>query len=45
MRHLTLDDETVLLAVKEDPVALVRDADWVVIDVIQRAPGQFIAIK
>ncbi|WP_371877424.1 ATP-binding protein [Desulfomicrobium sp. ZS1] len=45
MRYLTLDDETVLLAAKEDPVALVRDADRVVIDEIQRAPGLLIAIK
>jgi uncharacterized protein len=45
MRYLTLDDETVLLAAKEDPVALVRDADRIVIDEIQRAPGLLIAIK
>ena len=45
MRYLTLDDETVLLAAKDDLVALVRDADSVVIDEIQRAPGLLITIR
>lgn len=45
MRFLTLDDEAVLLAAREDPAGLIRDADRIVIDEIQRSPGLLLAIK
>ena len=45
MRYLTLDDETVLLAARNDPAGLIRGQDRIVIDEIQRAPGLLPAIK
>lgn len=45
MRFLTLDDEAVLLAARENPVGLIRDSPRVVIDEIQRAPALLMAIK
>ena len=38
MQYLTLDDQLTLLSAKNDPVGMIRDADRVVIDEIQRAP-------
>lgn len=38
MRYLTLDDELLLLSVREDPVGMIRSLDRAVIDEIQRAP-------
>ena len=45
MRYMTMDDELMLLAAREDPVGLIRDIDRVVIDEIQRAPQLLLAIK
>lgn len=45
MRYMTMDDELMLLAAREDPVGLIRDIDQVVIDEIQRAPQLLLAIK
>ena len=45
MRYLTLDDETALLAARNDPAGLIRGQDRMVIDEIQRAPGLLPAIK
>lgn len=45
MRYLTLDDESVRTAAREDPVGLVRSVDRAVIDEIQRAPEVLLAIK
>ena len=45
LRYLTLDDETSLLAARQDPVGFVRRLDRAVIDEIQRAPGLLLAIK
>lgn len=45
MRFLTLDDEAVLLAARENPVGLIRDSPRAVIDEIQRAPALLMAIK
>lgn len=44
-RYLTLDDETVLAAVKRDPIGVVRSLDRAVIDEIQRAPALLLAVK
>jgi len=44
-RYLTLDDETTLLAAREDPVGLVRGLDCAVIDEVQRVPQLLLAIK
>jgi len=43
--YLTLDDELLLLAAKEDPVGFIRGHDRMVIDEIQRAPQLLLAIK
>ena len=45
IRYLTLDDETPLLAAKEDPIGLVRNLNRAIVDEIQRAPGLLLAIK
>ncbi len=45
MHYLTLDDELVLLAAKEDPVGMIRNLDRAIIDEIQRAPQLLLAIK
>jgi len=45
MHYLTLDDEVVLLAAKEDPVGMIRNLDRAIIDEIQRAPQLLLAIK
>ncbi|MEY3202074.1 MAG: hypothetical protein RIR70_1624 [Pseudomonadota bacterium] len=44
-RYLTLDDELVRLAAREDPSGLIRGHERLVIDEIQRAPGLLLAIK
>ncbi len=44
-RYLTLDDEIIRLAAREDPVGLIRSLDCAVIDEIQRAPDLLLAIK
>jgi predicted AAA+ superfamily ATPase len=41
----TLDDPTVLAAAQTDPVGFIQDADFMVIDEVQRAPGLLLAIK
>lgn len=43
--YLTLDDPNLLAAARADPLGLIRDADRVAIDEIQRAPGLMLAIK
>lgn len=43
--YLTLDDELLLLAAKEDPVGFIRGHDRMVIDEVQRAPQLLLAIK
>jgi predicted AAA+ superfamily ATPase len=45
MHYLTLDDEVVLLAAKEDPVGMIRNLDRAIVDEIQRAPQLLLAIK
>lgn len=45
LRYLTMDDELTLLSAREDPVAMIRSLDRVVIDEIQRAPQLLLAIK
>lgn len=45
IRYLTLDDETTLLAAKEDPIGLIRNLDRAIVDEIQRAPSLLLAIK
>ena len=42
---LSLDDQTVLAAAQNDPVAFVRGLDFAIIDEIQRAPELMLAIK
>ena len=44
-RYLTMDDELTRLSAQEDPVGLVRDLDFAVIDEIQRAPQLLLSIK
>lgn len=44
-RFVTLDDELVLLAARQDPVGLIRGLDCAVIDEVQRAPALLLAIK
>lgn len=44
-RFVTLDDEVVLLAARQDPVGLIRGLDCAVIDEVQRAPALLLAIK
>jgi predicted AAA+ superfamily ATPase len=41
----TLDNPTVLAAAQTDPVGFIQDADCMVIDEVQRAPGLLLAIK
>ena len=43
--YLTLDDDTVLEAARNDPAGFVRSLDRVVIDEVQRAPNLLRAIK
>ena len=43
--YLTLDDQTTLLAARNDPVGLVRNLERAVIDEVQRAPDLLLAIK
>ena len=45
LRYLTMDDELTLLSAREDPIAMIRGLDRVVIDEIQRAPQLLLAIK
>ena len=45
MHYLTLDDELTLLAAKEDPVGLIREHDYLIVDEVQRAPELILAIK
>lgn len=42
---ITLDDELILLAARQDPVGLIRSLDCAVIDEVQRAPALLLAIK
>jgi predicted AAA+ superfamily ATPase len=45
-RHfISLDDQATREAALDDPVGLIRDADGVIIDEIQRAPNMMLAIK
>ncbi|MEL6339830.1 MAG: ATP-binding protein [Myxococcota bacterium] len=44
-RYVTLDDQTVLDAVRSDPIGFIRGLDRVIIDEIQRAPELLLAIK
>lgn len=44
-RYLTLDDELVLLAARQDPAGLIRSLDRAIIDEVQRAPELLLAIK
>jgi uncharacterized protein len=44
-RYVTLDDDVVLAAVRQDPVAFIRDGGDMVIDEVQRAPDLLRAIK
>lgn len=44
-RILTLDDEPLLSAAREDPVSFVRHDGTLLIDEVQRAPELFLAIK
>jgi uncharacterized protein len=43
--YITLDDDTVLAAAREDPGGFVRGLDRAVLDEVQRAPGLLRAIK
>lgn len=43
--YVTLDDDTVLAGVREDPAAFLRGVDGIVIDEVQRAPELLRAIK
>ena len=45
MHYLTLDEQLTLLAAKEDPVGLIREHDYLVVDEVQRAPELILAIK
>ena len=45
LRYFTLDDELTLLAVREDPVGMIRRLDRAIIDEIQRVPSLLLAIK
>lgn len=45
MHYLTLDEELTLLAAKQDPVGLVREHDYLIVDEVQRAPELILAIK
>ena len=45
MHYLTLDEELTLLAAKEDPVGLIREHDYLIVDEVQRAPELILAIK
>ena len=45
MHYLTLDDELTLLAAKEDPIGLIREHDYLIVDEVQRAPELILAIK
>lgn len=44
-QFISLDDETILLAAKADPIGLVRSLEYTVIDEVQRSPGLLLAIK
>lgn len=43
--YITLDDQTVLEAAKNDPVGFIRGLDQAIIDEVQRAPDLLLAIK
>jgi len=43
--YITLDDQTVLEAAKNDPVGFIRGLDRAIIDEVQRAPDLLLAIK
>ena len=43
MHYLTLDEELTLLAAKEDPVGLIRERDYLIVDEVQRAPELILA--
>jgi uncharacterized protein len=43
--YVTLDDDTVLAGVREDPAAFLRGVDRIVIDEVQRAPELLRSIK
>lgn len=43
--YITLDDQTVLEAARNDPVGFIRGLDQVIIDEVQRAPDLLLAIK
>lgn len=45
MHYLTLDEQLTLLAAKEDPVGLIREHDYLIVDEVQRAPELILAIK
>ncbi|MBQ7738272.1 MAG: ATP-binding protein [Desulfovibrionaceae bacterium] len=45
LHYLTLDDPSVLVAAREDPIGLIRSQDRCVVDEIQRAPELLLAIK
>ena len=44
-RYITLDDDTVLEAVRSDPSGFVRGLDHAIVDEVQRAPDVLRAIK
>src|SRR6267378_8302574 len=43
--YITLDDDTVLEAVRDDPSGFVRGLDMAIVDEVQRAPELLRAIK
>lgn len=43
--YITLDDQTVLEAARNDPVGFIRGLDQAIIDEVQRAPDLLLAIK
>ena len=45
MQYLTLDEELTLLAARDDPVGLIRERDYLIVDEVQRAPELILAIK
>jgi predicted AAA+ superfamily ATPase len=45
MQYLTLDDETIRLSAKDNPVGMVRNLERAIIDEVQRAPELLLAIK
>jgi uncharacterized protein len=43
--YITLDDDTVLEGIRNDPTGFVRGLDMVIVDEVQRAPDLLRAIK